>query len=89
MADAIESGEELAPWLEQEIARAVAPFADKVTASELAWMKAQLRSSAASGAASRFANDAAPRRVVMSGAITRDETNAPRPSEKPEGTRGR
>ena len=73
MADATDPAQELSPWLEREIAAAVAPYADKVTPSELAWMKEQLRASSVSGAASGFARGAEPRVVIESGGVTRDE----------------
>jgi len=71
--DATDGEQALSPWLEHEIASAVAPYADKVSPAELLWMKAQLRASAASGAANTFARGAEPRSVAESGSVTRDE----------------
>jgi len=67
----------VAPWLETEIAKAVAPYVGKVSDEELAWMKEQLRASVTSGAAKQFARGAAPHAVVASGAITAGTPRAP------------
>jgi len=69
--------DDVAPWLESEIAKAIAPYVGKVSDDELAWMKAQLRASVTSGAAKRFARGAAPREVVASGAITAGTPRTP------------
>ena len=73
----------VAPWLESEIAQAVAPYVGKVSDEELAWMKEQLRASVTSGAAKRFARGAAPRDVVASGEVIAEDAVASVPSKEP------